>query len=191
MLFAVVLAKNSLKPSRQFAPLTKESSKMKLWQTLRQLFKKFARRVERVVVDTNILISGTLVRDGFPARIIDAAKSGEIQFVVSSTLIDEYVDVIRRPRITRRYQKIGDRVDTVLFYMNTNALLVEGLLPERVIPEDPDDDFLIACALEGKAKYIISGDEHLLKLRRYRGIQILTPRDFVVNVLGDNVATPR
>ncbi|MBI4790620.1 MAG: putative toxin-antitoxin system toxin component, PIN family [Chloroflexi bacterium] len=156
---------------------------MKLWRMLRRLLKRFAPNVERVVVDTNILVSGTVARQGFPAQIIDAAIAGRIQFVVSAMLIDEYIDVIQRPHITKRYRQIGDRVDTVLFYLNTNAYLVKQVPIEAVVRDDPDDDFLLACALAGQAKYIISGDEHLLKLKLYRGVRILTPRIFVEDVL--------
>jgi predicted nucleic acid-binding protein len=62
-------------------------------------------------------------------------------------------------------------------------LLVEPKVIERVISDDPKDDAILACAVEGRANYIVSGDEHLLKLREHRGIKILTPREFVEQVL--------
>ncbi len=147
------------------------------------------RRVVRVVVDTNILISGTLVEQGFPAQIIDASIAGQIQLVVSPALIDEYLDVVQRPHIAKRYQEIGNRVDTILRYFHTNAVVVEGAITTPVVTADPGDDFLIACAEEGDAQYIISGDEHLLKLRQYHNVKILNPRDFVARVLSPSVST--
>ncbi|MBI5301466.1 MAG: putative toxin-antitoxin system toxin component, PIN family [Chloroflexi bacterium] len=156
---------------------------MKLWQMLRRLLSKFGLNAVRVVVDTNVLVSGTLAHKGFPARVIDAAIAGQIQFVVSTTLIEEYLEVIQRPHITKRYLEIGDRVASVSFYLDTNALHVFTNEIARVVPSDPDDDFLIACAVEGQARYIVSGDEHLLELGHSRGVEILAPRDFVEQVL--------
>ncbi|MCX7839273.1 MAG: putative toxin-antitoxin system toxin component, PIN family [Anaerolineae bacterium] len=156
---------------------------MKLWQTLQRLFWRFGQSGVRVVIDTNVLISGTIVPHGFSAQIVDAAIAGKIRLVASPTLIEEYLDVIRRPRIAKRYREIGERADAIAFYFDTNVLLVRPSRIAPVIPQDPNDDFLIACALEGKAKYIISGDEHLLALKRYRGITILSPRAFVEQVL--------
>ena len=153
---------------------------------LRRLLSKFGLNVARVVVDTNVLISGSLGRKGFSARIIDAAIAGRIRLVVSSTLIEEYLDVIQRPHITKRYPEIGERVESISFYLDTNAILVSAMPTERIVPNDPDDDFLIACAIEGQARYIISGDEHPLALGRYSGIKVLTPRDFVTQILGES-----
>jgi len=144
---------------------------------------KFGLNVARVVVDTNVLVSGTLESKGFSAQIIDAAIAGQIRFLVSTTLVEEYLEVIQRPHITKRYPKIGERVESVSFYLDTNALCVSTGEIARIVPDDPDDDFLIACAIEGNAEYIVSGDEHLLDLGRYRGVEILTPRDFVERVL--------
>lgn len=49
---------------------------------------------------------------------------------------------------------------------------------ERVIAHDPDDDTILACAVASRARWIISGDEHLLRLKQHRGIPTLTPKEF-------------
>ncbi|MBI4762063.1 MAG: putative toxin-antitoxin system toxin component, PIN family [Chloroflexi bacterium] len=161
---------------------------MKLWQTLLLLLSKFAPSGVRTVVDTNVLISGTIVRFGASARIVDAALAREIVLVVAPTLIDEYLDVIRRPHIAKRYREITPRVQDVVEFLHHRAIRVKGKVVEPVL-NDPDDDFLLAAALEGKAKYIISGDEHLLELAHYRGIKILTPREFVEQMLSRKTAS--
>ena len=148
---------------------------MTLWRTLLRLFRKFARSGVRVIVDTNVLISGTIGRYGASARIVDAALFREITAIMSQTLLDEYLEAIRRPHITKRYRDIAPRIQDVSEFLRYKAVRVEGRVGQSVL-SDPDDDFLIACALEGKAKYIISGDEHLLNLGQYRGIKILAPR---------------
>ena len=58
------------------------------------------------------------------------------------------------------------------------AVLTPGQLVVSAVPEDPDGDVLIACALEGQAQYLVTGDQHLLGLGRYEGIQIVTPAVF-------------
>lgn len=163
---------------------------MKLWRTLLRLFKKFAPSVVRVVVDTNVLVSGTIVRYGASSRIVDTALVREITLITSQTLLDEYLDAVHRRHIAKRYRNIAPRVQNVADFLRRRAVHVKGRVIEPVL-SDPDDDFILACAVEGKANYIVSGDDHLLKLGRYRGIKILTPRDFVVDVLGEDISTPR
>ncbi len=155
---------------------------------LQRLFRKFARSGARVVIDTNVLISGTISRYGASARIVNAALFREITAIMSQTLLDEYLEAIQRRRITKRYRDIAPRIQDVSEFLRHKAVRVEGRVTESVL-NDPDDDFLLACAVEGKAHCIVSGDEHLLALGQYRGIKILTPRDFVVNVLAQRTQT--
>ena len=150
-----------------------------------RLFAKFARRERRVVLDTNILISATLVPLGAPARIVIAALDGRIRLVVSDNLLTEYLNVIQRPHITKKYQTIAAQIQRLSIFLRHDTIRVDGTPTKRIVLADAKDDFVIACAVEGKAHYIVSGDEHLLQLSTYHGIKILTPRDFVVNVLGE------
>lgn len=152
-------------------------------QTLRRLFAKFVRTKPRVVLDTNILVSSTIVQHGFPARILALAVARRIKLVASPYLLSEYLAVMRRPHIAKKYPHLGARPDLIQRFLQANAILVSPRSIPKVIAADPKDDAILACAVEGHARYIITGDEHLLKLGRYRRIRILTPRDFVVNVL--------
>ena len=76
---------------------------MKLWLILTRLFRKFAHNTPRVVLDTNILISATIVPHGSPARIIAAALDGQLTLIVSERLLGEYLNVIQRPHISGKY----------------------------------------------------------------------------------------
>lgn len=136
----------------------------------------------RVVVDTNVLISGTIVTAGASARILDAALDRWLCLIICPVLLTEYADVLQRPHIAGKY-KITQRVDDLLDYFQSHAIVVAGIPSEQFIPTDPDDDVLIATALEGHAAYIISGDQHLLDLKQTHGVRIFTPRDFVAQVL--------
>ena len=134
------------------------------------------------MVDTNVLVSGTIALQGFPARIVDAVIDGDMMLVSSPTLIDEYVEVMRRPHIARKYPKAVIRASRVIEVIVHTGVHVSGVVTDRVLA-NPDDDFLLACAVEGKADYLVSGDEHLTALGSYRGVKIVTPREFVESVL--------
>ncbi|MFQ6057884.1 MAG: putative toxin-antitoxin system toxin component, PIN family [Anaerolineae bacterium] len=131
------------------------------------------------MADTNILISGTIVEQGASAKVVDAARRGRIRLVVSPLLLEEYVEVIKRPHIADKYQEITARVDVIVNFLRVHALMVAGVPKERVVLDDPDDDAVIACALEGNAEYIVSGDPHLKALGEYKGIKIVTAKELV------------
>ncbi|MGD0972344.1 MAG: PIN domain-containing protein [Desulfobaccales bacterium] len=59
------------------------------------------------------------------------------------------------------------------------AVLTPGELAVEAVADDPADDLVLACALEGNADFIISGDKHLLNLRNYQGIKMVTPAEFL------------
>lgn len=153
---------------------------------LQRLFGRFAQKQWRVVLDTNVLVSGTIVPHGFPARILRHVLAQRVQLIVSPYLLAEYLAVMQRPHIIKKYAKVGERLDLIRRFLQANAILVTPTFIERVIPDDPGDDAILACAIAGEANYIVSGDEHLLTLGKYRGIKILTPRDFVIDVLGES-----
>ncbi len=144
----------------------------------------------RVVLDTNILISATIVPHGAPARVFAAAVAGKITLVVSDAGLTEYENVIQRRHITTKYRDIARLITDILEFLRHDSIRIYDPQTIRVV-KDPKDDFLLACAIAGKANYIISGDEHLLALREYRGVKILTPRDFVVNILRESTPASR
>ena len=150
---------------------------------LSRLFTSIVRTSPHVVLDTNVLISATLAEQGFSAAILRAARRQRIHLVVSPYILTEYSNVLRRPHIAKKYSEITERVDSIVRFLNLRAIVVEGQPVVRVIQNDPKDDAILACAVQGRADYIVSGDEHLLRLSHYRGIKILSPRDFATTIL--------
>lgn len=140
----------------------------------------------RVVIDTNVLVSGIIVAHGPSAQILASVQRGELTLITCAALLEEFSDVILRPRIARKYPRVAEHADALLDYLRANAVLVSGIPTAAIVPADPDDDCVIACALEGKADYLVSGDPHLLDLRSHGDIPILGPRDFVEAVLGSH-----
>jgi uncharacterized protein len=130
----------------------------------------------RVVVDTNVFISSFF--GGYPKRIIDLWKTGEIILCLTSPVIEEYVDVLCRMDLGDS-KELGGLLE--LFRKQFNCCFVTKPVRLRVC-KDPDDDKFIEAAVSLHAKYIISGDNHLKSLTSYADIMILSPRDFIEKV---------
>ncbi|MGB8536237.1 MAG: putative toxin-antitoxin system toxin component, PIN family [Acidobacteriaceae bacterium] len=126
----------------------------------------------RVVADTNIFISA-LVFGGLPGSFLDLAFMRSFQVVTSPILLDELDEKLRL-----KFGLSTNDADLVRAKLEKNALVVNPGIALKVIVEDPDDDRVLECAVAGKADYIVSGDRHLLKLRSFQGIAIVTAREF-------------
>ena len=134
----------------------------------------------KVVVDTNVLISALLF-GGKPEELISFWLRGKINPLASKEIMDEYLRVLTYPKFKLSEEEI-------------NYLLYSEILPyfdvidvpprSRIINTDPEVDKFISCASAGRARYIISGDQHLLSIRSFQKIKILTPADFLAKVLG-------
>lgn len=135
----------------------------------------------RVVLDTNILVSG-VIASGYSASILDAALRQEIKLVTSSHLLEEFSEVITRRHIARKYPKASENADVLLDFLRAFSILTPGI-PTEAISADRDDDFVLACALDESVDAIVSGDPHLLSLENYQGIPILSPKEFVTKFL--------
>lgn len=128
----------------------------------------------RVVVDTNVFVSSFF--GGRPRRIIDLWKQGSVVLCLSGGLLDEYVAVARRLDLD------AELLDELLQFLakGVNLLFVASPPPVQVMPEDPDDDMLFACAVALKAEVIITGDKAVRAVKDFRGVRVLTPAEFLV-----------
>jgi putative PIN family toxin of toxin-antitoxin system len=116
----------------------------------------------KLVVDTNTVISGFLWRQA-PRLIIDAAMQGRIQLATSTVLIDELATVIARRKFSRKIAEQGISAGALLERYAKLAELITPAQIRRTVPDDADDDHVLACALAAHADWIVSGDAHLLK----------------------------
>ena len=134
-----------------------------------------------VVLDTNVLISARISKEGNPARILKhiLEHRPEIELLTSTDLLAEVSRVFRYPRIKRKYHLQDDDIELYMQLVEDASTLVEVRSVPAIIEDDPDDDRVLACALEGKAEYIVTGDPHLLNLQSYEEIEIVSPRDFL------------
>lgn len=134
----------------------------------------------RVVLDTNQFVSSLLVRHGLPAQVLDAWRERAYLLVTSPAIIAEIRATLRYPRIRRKYRIANDEIEMLVEVLEQDALMVSGAADTTgAIPDDPQDDMVLACAVDGMADLIVSGDRHLLVLGEYRGIPIITAREFL------------
>ncbi len=133
----------------------------------------------RAVLDTNVLVSGLLAKQGPPRQVFDAWLEGRFTLVTSLYLVEELAHVLSYPRIARRLRMRDEEVEALLAALLSQTVVVPGELRLPGTTRDSKDDAVVACAKEGEANYLISGDQDLLTLGEYEGIQVLTPRQYV------------
>ena len=137
----------------------------------------------RAVIDTNVLVSGIISPKGAPRKILDLAKNEIFKVISSASINHEILNVLHRDYIYTKYNLAEKIIDDISAFLYEGSILTEDQYAVSKVKKDPEDNKFIACALEGEADYIISGDDHLLRLKHYRGVQIVDARDFL-KVLG-------
>ena len=135
----------------------------------------------RVVVDTNTIVSG-LLWYGNPRRVLDAARAGTLQLYTTAALLAEFEEVLQRPKFVQRLSLAGVTANTLVLGYASLARLVEPAELTPVILADRDDDAVLACALAARAEIIVSGDSHLLDLKDYKGIFIVTAAHLLTRI---------
>jgi uncharacterized protein len=138
----------------------------------------------RIVLDTNVVLSALLWR-GEPHRLLDALRSrGEVRLFTSPALLDELADVLTRSSATKRLAIIGKTAREVLADYVEAVEVVEPEHVPRVVPDDADDDQVIAAAIAAGADWIVSGDADLLSIESHQGIPIITAAQAVQQIAG-------
>jgi len=132
----------------------------------------------RVVLDTNVLVSGLLSSGGICNQIIRRWVNGEFILCICKETIEELEKVVRYPNIAKRHKLSEDEMRHYIEYLEEFALKVNITEIIDVIKADRSDNIFPACALESGADYIVSGNYHLLDLKLYKSTKIITPRKF-------------
>lgn len=133
----------------------------------------------RVVLDTNVLVSA-LVYGGNPRRILEVVVSGEIEMSISEPLVQELQDVLLR----EQFDLSPQLVRTALAEVSAVAQWVVPQKHHTLIEEDPSDDSVLDCAVEARADYLVTGDRHLLSLKKCGNVKIVNPQQFLSELSG-------
>lgn len=132
-----------------------------------------------IVCDTNVLISGILF-GGHARQILRLASQGVITNFISSEILRELEDVLLRP-------KFGLNSEKVLGIISLTKDSFESVVTARRVSKilnDPDDNHILATASKADASFIVSGDRHLLDLKEWEGIRMISPAEFMKEIIG-------
>ncbi len=127
----------------------------------------------RVVLDTNVYILAILF-GGNPEKIRGLSNQGEIVILVSEAILKEIAEILRRKFGWQNWQ-ISETLEEIREF----TVLVIPQKSFSVIKKDESDNRILECAVESEARFIVSGDKHLLNLKEYRNIKILSPKNFL------------
>ena len=133
-------------------------------------------KAERVVLDTNVLISAALRPEGPPRAVIDAVRMENGVLLFSDETFDELRSRLRRPKFDRYVGRKGRAVYLARLQAVSEWVSITGA---RLGCRDPDDDKILETAMTGDADCLITGDRDLLEMSSFHGIPILAPTDFV------------
>ena len=129
----------------------------------------------RIVLDTNVFISGIFLKGNFCSQLIDKWKKKEIELISSLEIVEELIKILRSFKI----QMPEDLIEEWKNFILNNSTIIKSSSKIDVIKEDPDDNKFIEAGFYGKADFIISQDKHLLKLEKYQGIRIISPKEII------------
>ncbi|MBI3781211.1 MAG: putative toxin-antitoxin system toxin component, PIN family [candidate division NC10 bacterium] len=132
----------------------------------------------KAVLDTNVIVSGIISKGGIPFQLLEAWRDREWDLLISPRILQEIQRVLGFPKIARVYALTRQDITGLIWLFSHRATLVPEHLTIPRTARDPEDDHLLACAKEGKADYIVSGDQDLLTLTSYEGTPIVTPAAF-------------
>ena len=137
----------------------------------------------RAVIDTNLFISGLFAGKGYSTQLQDLWVSGVFELAVSEKILKEIENTLLKAHIHKRlFLEAGEETSIISLIREKALVVTADLYQTDKIKTDPSDNKFLACALEVKADYIVSGDNHLLELKHFHGIQIVDAKTFIKKV---------
>jgi len=127
-----------------------------------------------VVFDTNILLSALLSTNGNPFRCLALARIGQVESVTCQEILDEFAE-----KLLVKFKFSKEMTQATVEEIREFSRLIEISGTLKAVPDDPDDDMVVECAMMGNATHIVTGDKHLLSLTNCQGITILKAAEFV------------
>ncbi len=132
----------------------------------------------RVVLDTNVLISATLIRGGNEDRILRAWRRKAFELVLSPAILEEVARAFSYDRLRRTRWMTEEETLELLQALGEESVLVSGR-PAVKVSRDPEDDKFVAAAVEAGAEYVVTGDRDLLDVETHRAVRLIRPATFL------------
>lgn len=130
------------------------------------------------VIDTNVFVSA-LIGDGTPLAAIETARLGKSRLLVTTEIVTEMQRTLERPKFKPYFLRRETEPHRLIDDYTTLARYVTPVAVTDCPIQDKKDLMFIECAIGGGADYIVSGDHHLLDLKSYQKIMIVTPMEFL------------
>jgi putative PIN family toxin of toxin-antitoxin system len=127
----------------------------------------------RAVFDTNVLVAA-FVTEGVCSKLLMRSRKSQFRLIACPVILQEFERVLTKKFSATR----NETRSAVLIVSEAIHSVVHPSPLGQSVCRDPDDDAILGCALEARADYLVTGDEDLLELKVFKGIRIVTPRDF-------------
>ena len=128
----------------------------------------------RAVLDTNVLVSA-IISDGKSRELLKRGITNQYSIITSDLILKELLTVLRRPKF-----KTGeDEIHRTILALIRTADVVNVTSKLKAVKEDPKDDIIVETAVDGEADMIVTGDSHLLRLKNFEGIKIITVEEML------------
>lgn len=126
----------------------------------------------RIVLDTNILISGLITSASPSSQVLALWRARRFDLLTSAQQLEEFARATRYPQVRKRL--VPAIAGALLNQIRDRALVIDNL-PRLDVAPDPDDNYLLALSAAGKAEFLVTGDKPLLGLKRHRSTRIVSP----------------
>ena len=133
--------------------------------------------MRRAVLDANVYISAAVHPGGVPGQLLERLGRGEFEVVLSPAIVEELRRVLGYPKLRKAI-----RIDIPLEQWLQAIVMLADVVRDRpalAVCQDPDDDKYVAAALEGRAEFVVTGDQAFLALEEHEGVRIVSPREFL------------
>ena len=133
----------------------------------------------RTIIDTSVIVSGMISPHGSPSQVLKHWLAKDFVLLYTTAIRKEWEDVLYRAWLTERLAHVPNRIPDFLAAIDILGELIKGYVNIAGAVRDPFDEMFLACAILGKADYLVSVDKVLLSLERYRETAIVTPAQFL------------
>jgi putative PIN family toxin of toxin-antitoxin system len=128
----------------------------------------------RIVLDTNVLVSGLLSAFGPPAEIVRMVSSGELTLCLDARVFSEYADVLARPKFRLDQDNVAALLD---YIVHTGQMVAASPLPDRL--PDPSDEPFLEVAVGGRAECVVTGNLVHFPEEQRLGVLVVSPTEFL------------